>query len=256
MRKLCFNYITKLFIRQSERLAETNAGNLYPVQNYYLITIRKGGLTMDSRLDNQRLEEVFLSSEQVFKGKLINVEHWQVRLPDGGQALREVVKHRGAAAVVPLDDEGNVTLVRQHRIAVGRFTWEIPAGKLDHIGEDMMDCAVRELEEETGLRAEHFRLLTVLDTTPGFCNEQIGIFLATGLSQHASHTDKDEFLSVASIPLSEAVDLVMSGEIHDSKTVAGLLMAWNLHSRLSAAPFDQPSSIQRTRGTYSSQALR
>ena len=211
---------------------------------------------MGFKLDDRKLEEVFLSSEQVFEGKLINVEHWQVRLPNGDQALREVVKHRGAAAVVPLDDAGNVTLVRQHRIAVGRFTWEIPAGKLDHAGEDMMECAVRELEEETGLRAEHFRLLTVLDTTPGFCNEQIGIYLATGLSQHSSHTDEDEFLSVASIPLSEAVGLVMSGEIHDSKTAVGLLMAWNLRNRLAAAPFDQPSAIQRSKGVFSSQAPR
>ncbi len=211
---------------------------------------------MGFKLDDRKLEEVFLSSEQVFEGKLINVEHWQVRLPNGDQALREVVKHRGAAAVVPLDDAGNVTLVRQHRIAVGRFTWEIPAGKLDHAGEDMMECAVRELEEETGLRAEHFRLLTVLDTTPGFCNEQIGIYLATGLSQHSSHTDEDEFLSAASIPLSEAVDLVMSGEIHDSKTAVGLLMAWNLRNRLAAAPFDRPSAIQRSKGAFSSQAPR
>ena len=208
---------------------------------------------MDNRLDDRKLEEVFLSSEQVFEGKLINVEHWQVRLPNGDQALREVVKHRGAAAVVPLDDAGNVTLVRQHRIAVGRFTWEIPAGKLDHAGEDMMECAVRELEEETGLRAEHFRLLTVLDTTPGFCSEQIGIYLATGLSQHPSHTDEDEFLSVASVPLSEAVDLVMSGEIHDSKTAVGLLMAWNLQNRLAAAPFDRSSVIQRFGKGFSSQ---
>ena len=205
-------------------------------------------------MDDRALEEVFLSSKQVFAGALINVEHWQVLLPDGKQALREVVRHRGAAAVVPVDDAGNVTLVRQHRVAVGRFTWEIPAGKLDHAGEDMLDCARRELEEETGLHAQNYRLLTVLDTTPGFCDEHIGIYLATGLSQHRMHTDADEFLNKAEMPLSEAVRLVMSGEIHDSKTIAGLMMAWNLRQQEAAAPYDQPSPIQRGQSAFSSQA--
>ena len=205
-------------------------------------------------MDDRALEEVFLSSKEMFQGALINVEHWQVLLPNGQTALREVVKHRGAAAVVPLDDAGNVTLVRQHRVAVGRFTWEIPAGKLDHVGEDMLDCARRELEEETGLHAENYRLLTVLDTTPGFCNEQIGIYLATGLSQHQMHTDADEFLRVRVFPLAEAIRMIMAGEIHDSKTIAGLLMAAQLQNRLSALPFDQPSPIQRTAAQFSSQA--
>ena len=204
-------------------------------------------------MDDKALEEVFLSSEEVFHGVLINVEHWQVLLPNGQKALREMVRHRGAAAVVPLDDAGNVTMVRQHRVAVGRFTWEIPAGKLDHAGEDMLDCARPELEEETGLNAENYRLLTVLDTTPGFCNEQIGIYLATGLSQHKMHLDPDEFLRVRSFPLSEAIRMVMAGEIHDSKTIAGLLMAAQLTNRLAAAPFDQPSPIQRVSGAFSSQ---
>ena len=205
-------------------------------------------------MDDKNLEEVFLSSEDKFKGVLIKVEHWQVMLPNGQKALREIVRHRGAAAVVPLDDAGNVTLVRQHRIAVGRFTWEIPAGKLDHVGEDMLECARRELEEETGLNAENYRLLTVMDTTPGFCNEQIGIYLATGLSQHQMHLDPDEFLYVRTFPLSEAISMIMSGEIHDSKTIAGLLMAAQLTNRLTTAPFDQPSPIQRVSGAFSSQA--
>ncbi len=205
-------------------------------------------------MNDKQLEEVFESSKKVFDGVLIHVEHWQVRLPNGEPALREIVKHRGAAAVVPLDDAGNVTMVRQHRIAVGRFTWEIPAGKLDYVGEDMLACARRELEEETGLNAEHWRELTVLDTTPGFCTEQIGIYLATGLSQHKMHTDPDEFLQVRSFPLREALDMIMSGEIHDSKTIVGLLMAAQLQNRLAAAPFDQPAPIQRPSAAFSSRA--
>ena len=112
---------------------------------------------MDRRTNDQALEEVFVSGKEVFHGHLINVEHWQVRLPDGKEALREVVKHRGAAAIVPVDEDGRVTLVRQHRVAIDRFTWEIPAGKLDSADEDMLVCARRELEEETGIRLSSWR---------------------------------------------------------------------------------------------------
>ncbi len=205
-------------------------------------------------MNRNELEEVFLSSQEVFHGKLINVEHWQVRLPNGQTALREVVKHRGAAAIVPVDDQGNVILVCQHRVAVGRFTWEIPAGKLDHTGEDMLAAAKRELEEETGLHAQNWQLLVDMDTTPGFCNEHIGIYLATGLSQHHMHTDEDEFLNVDRVPLSEAVRRVMAGEIHDSKTIAGLMMAWNLLGRQSDMPLDSLASIQRGNTAFASQA--
>ena len=205
-------------------------------------------------MNDRALEEKVFFSEEVFHGCLINVEHWQVHLPDGRQAMREVVKHRGAAAVVPLDEAGNVTLVRQHRVAVGRFTWEIPAGKLDSADEDMLTAARRELEEETGLHAENYQLLTILDTTPGFCNEQIGIYLATGLSQHAMHTDDDEFLHVASFPLHEAIRKVMEGEIHDSKTIVGLMMAWQLHHAENAAPFESFTTIQRQTGAFSSRS--
>ena len=198
--------------------------------------------------------ETPVSRERIFDGIIIHVDHAMYRLPNGAVKPREIAVHPGASAVVVLDAARNVTLVRQHRVAVGRFTWEIPAGKLDHAGEDMLDCARRELEEETGLHAENYRLLTVLDTTPGFCNEQIGIYLATGLSQHQMHTDADEFLNKAEMPLSEAVRLVMSGEIHDSKTIAGLMMAWNLRQQEAAAPYDQPSPIQRGQSAFSSQA--
>ena len=205
-------------------------------------------------MNQHDLEEVFLSSQEVYHGKLINVEHWQVRLPNGQTALREIVKHRGAAAIVPLDEQGNVTLVCQHRVAVGRFTWEIPAGKLDGDGEDMLDAAKRELEEETGLHAENWQLLVDMDTTPGFCDEHIAIYLATGLSQHHMHTDEDEFLNVDRVPLSEAVRRVMAGEIHDSKTIAGLLMVWNRQNRPADMPLAALTSIQRNSTAFTSQA--
>lgn len=176
--------------------------------------------------DYPSLRETPKSNETVFRGALIDVSHMMVTLPDGREALREIVHHKGAAAVVPVDEDGNVYLVRQHRVVIDQMTLEIPAGKLDFVGEDPLACAIRELEEETGLRASSMELLTHVVTTPGFCTEKIGLYLATGLSQHDLHLDEDEFLNVVKIPLTEAVDRVMSGELCDAKTALGLLMAW------------------------------
>ena len=166
------------------------------------------------------------SQQTLFHGALIDVSHMQVTLPNGETALREIVHHKGAAAVVPVDSQENVYLVRQHRVAVDLMTLEIPAGKLDTADEDPLHCAVRELREETGLKAEHMEKLSHIVTTPGFCTEKIGLYLATGLSQHEDHPDEDEFLRVTRIPLKEAVQRVMSGEFQDAKTALGLLMAW------------------------------
>lgn len=183
-------------------------------------TIMREQETLDSQL-----RETFLSSEEIYPGKIIRVEKWQVELPNGDTAMREIVKHNGASAIVPVDDAGMVTLVRQHRAAIGQCTWEIPAGKLDSPLEDPFSAAKRELEEETGLQAEHWQKLTSVYTTPGFCNEKIAIYLATGLSQHPAHPDTDEFLRLKKIPLDDAIAQCMSGEIRDGKTLVGLLMA-------------------------------
>ncbi len=179
-----------------------------------------------SMSDYPNLREIPTSDETVFHGKLIDVSHMMVTLPDGREALREIVHHNGAAAVVPVDDDGNVYLVRQHRVVIDLMTVEIPAGKLDFVGENPYDCANRELEEETGLRASSMELLTHVLTTPGFCTEKIGLYLATGLTQHDVHLDADEFINVVVMPLEEAVAKVMSGEFRDAKTALGLLMAW------------------------------
>ena len=175
-------------------------------------------------LDSQ-LRETFLSGEEIYPGKIIRVEKWQVALPNGDTTMRELVKHNGASAIVPVDGAGMVTMVRQHRVAIDKCTWEIPAGKLDSPTEDPFDAAKRELEEETGLQAAHWQKLTSMYTTPGFCNERISIYLATGLSQHPSHPDADEFLRIKKIPLDDAIAQCMSGEIQDGKTLVGLLMA-------------------------------
>ena len=198
------------------------------------------------------LREVFLSGEEVYPGKIIRVEKWQVRLPNGETALREIVRHNGAAAIVPVDSQGNVTLVRQHRIAAGRFTWEIPAGKLDSPEEEPFHAAQRELEEETGLQAGRWRYLTTIDTTPGFCTERIAIYLATDLSQHPSHPDADEFLGVTRMPLAEAAERCMAGELRDSKTVIGLLMAQRALCASDAACVPARTTIQRRSAVPSS----
>ena len=174
---------------------------------------------------DESLREKFLSSEVIYPGKIIRVEKWQVELPDGETAMREIVRHNGASAIVPVDAQGMVTLVRQHRAAIGQCTWEIPAGKLDSPSEDPFSAAKRELEEETGLQASEWKKLTTIYTTPGFCNERISIYLATGLTQLSAHPDEDEFLGLTRMPLAEAVSLCMAGEFQDGKTVIGLLMA-------------------------------
>ena len=179
-------------------------------------------------MNDQELREIPFSSETIYDGAILRVEKWQVTCPNGHAAPREIVVHKGAAAVIPVYEDGTTLLVRQHRVSVDRVTLEIPAGKLDSWGEDPYDCAVRELREETGLAAERFTLLTSLLTTPGFCTEKIAIYLAEGLSQGETNPDEDEFLGLVRMPLDEAVDMVMRGDIRDGKTVAGLLMAKNM----------------------------
>ena len=176
-------------------------------------------------MDFQELREIPVSSEPIYNGRILDVQRWQVTCPNGSLASREIVVHKGAAAVVPVYEDGTTLLVRQHRVAVDRVTLEIPAGKLDHVGEDPLECAVRELEEETGLKAARMTLLTSLVTTPGFCTEKIGIYLAEGLTQGDTHPDEDEFLGLTRIALEDAIALVMRGEIRDSKTICGLMMA-------------------------------
>ena len=176
-------------------------------------------------MDDRQLRETPLSCERIYDGKIIRVERWQVECANGARAPREVVLHNGAAAVVPVFDDGTTLLVRQHRVAVDRVTMEVPAGKLDSPDEDPLACAHRELREETGLTAKSMRHLTTILTTPGFCTEKIAIYLAQGLTQGETSPDEDEFLGLVRIPLDEAVSKVMRGEIRDSKTICALLMA-------------------------------
>ncbi len=174
------------------------------------------------------LREEVLSSEVVFSGRLFEVEVRRVRLPDGREATREVVKHGGAVALVPVLDDGRVLLVRQFRSAVGEALLEIPAGTLEP-GEDPETCAARELEEETGHRAGRLERLFSSYLAPGYSSEMLHTFLALDLVRPipggAPHTDRDELVRVQAIPLREALGLIHSGALRDAKTICGLLLA-------------------------------
>lgn len=178
--------------------------------------------------DDQSIMEQNVSSEHVFDGIILHIDHLTNRLPNGKLAKREVARHIGAAAVLPIDHQGNVYLVRQFRAPVSKVLLEIPAGKLDYRGENRLEAAKRELLEETGLTAGKWTHLNDLLTTVGFCDECIGIYVAQDLIAGNSRPDEDEFLNVVRMPYEEAVALIMSNEINDAKTVCALMMAKQL----------------------------
>lgn len=146
-----------------------------------------------------------------------------VTLPNGAVVDLEILRHPGAAAVVPLHDDGSVTLIRQHRHAAGGLIWEIPAGKLDP-GEDPAACARRELEEEAGLRAGTIRALPAIWTTPAFTDEVIHLFVATELVPVATRLEHDEVITTARMTLEQARRMVREGEIRDAKTICALML--------------------------------
>lgn len=169
--------------------------------------------------------------DQVFHGRVFDVEVQTVMLHDGHPARREIVRHNGGACVVAVDDLENVYLVRQFRKPYDDMLLEIPAGKLEP-GEDPLDCARRELTEETGLRAEKIDWLATVYPSPGYCSETLTIFLATGLTQGDASPDEGEHLSCHAYPLSELLAMIDRGEIRDGKTIIGIL---RLSSKMHAA---------------------
>ena len=177
------------------------------------------------------LEERPLSEDVAWTGRIFNVNRLQVELPDGRHAVRDVVRHPGAVAIVALTDEGRICLVRQYRTALGRVTVEIPAGKLTP-GEDPLEAASRELLEETGMTAGKIAFLTTIASSDGFCDEPIHIYMATGLEFSKSSPDADEFNNVDLVELSELVDAVLDGRIEDAKTVVGALLCDSISHRL------------------------
>lgn len=165
-----------------------------------------------------------VTPRELFRGSVVRLEIERVELPNGEVTEFEIVRHVGAAAIVPVLATGEVLLVRQYRHATGGWLLEIPAGKLD-VDEAPEECGRRELEEETGYRAGRLVPLGTIWTTPGFCDERIWLFLATDLTQVAQRLETDEVLTVERLPLSRAVELATRSEIADSKTICGLLRA-------------------------------
>lgn len=174
---------------------------------------------------DQQIMEKNVSRERKFEGIILKIDHLTNELPNGKLAKREVAVHVGASAVLPMDDEGNIYLVRQFRAPIDRILQEIPAGKLDHVNEDRLLAAKRELKEETGLNAASWLHLCDTFTTAGFSNEKISIYLARDLDFGESKPDEDEFLNLVKMPFAEALKLVQSGVIQDAKTIIALCMA-------------------------------
>ena len=169
-------------------------------------------------------DEKTVSTEEVFKGSIVTLAVDKVEMPDGSLARRELVYHPGGVGVVAITDQDEIIMVYQYRKAIEKAIYEIPAGKLDP-GEEPNICGMRELEEETGLKARTFEYLGFIYPSPGFTDEVTHIYLATDLYQGQINPDPDEYLDVVKMPISNVLEKIMNNEISDAKTVAGVLKA-------------------------------
>jgi ADP-ribose pyrophosphatase len=173
----------------------------------------------------EAISHQLIMTKNIYKGKIVTLNIDTIVLPNGVTVDLEIVRHPGASAVVPLKEDGAVVLIRQFRHAAGGFIYEIPAGKLSP-GEEPMACAARELEEEIGYRAGSYELLSSIFTAPGFTDEVIHIYKATGLMKGQQQLDRDEVLEVVEMPLYEAMTMIKRGTIRDAKTIVGLQMVY------------------------------
>lgn len=164
-----------------------------------------------------------IGRELKYQGVVIDIYADTMLMPDGRTAVWDYIHHNGAAAVIPVMDDGKILLVKQFRNALDRITLEIPAGKLDYPEEPKIDCAYRELEEETGYRTDHLEYLLSVNTTVALCNEVIEVYVADHLIPSQQHLDPDEFVDVQAYDLDELCRMIYSGKICDSKTVAAIL---------------------------------
>lgn len=164
-----------------------------------------------------------IGRELAYEGTVLKVYKDHMKFANGNTAEWDFIHHDGAAAVVPVMDDGRILMVSQYRNALERDTLEIPAGKLDAPGEPGIECASRELEEETGYRSDNLKWLITLRTTVAFCNEKIDIYVATDLIPSQQNLDEDEYVNVVPCTIDELKQKIFAGEIEDSKTVAALL---------------------------------
>jgi len=168
------------------------------------------------------LIEKTLSTQTMFQGKIITVKLDKALLPNGAEATREVVEHPGGVCILALREDGTVPLVRQFRYPLGDVLLELPAGKLEY-GEEPRPAAIRELGEEVGLEPGELTDLGFIYVSPGFCKEKLHMYLARDVKEVPVHPDEDEFLDIVSLPFERLVEMVMSGQIADGKTVATVL---------------------------------
>jgi ADP-ribose pyrophosphatase len=169
-----------------------------------------------------KLEEKTIESREIYDGKILSLRVDTVRLPDGSESKREIVEHSGGVAVVAITESNEILMVRQYRKAMEKNLLELPAGKLE-VGEDPIECAKRELEEETGYRANSIREISGFYTAPGFCSEKVYVYLAKELEFIGARLDDGEFLEVEKYKLSEVEELL--GQLEDAKSIIGLLYA-------------------------------
>jgi len=181
---------------------------------------------------SDNLKEELLSTSYLYRGRIINVRHDRVKIPGGKIAFREIVEHPGAVAILAFNDQGKVIMVRQHRQPAGDVLLEIPAGKLDP-GEEPLECARREMLEETGLCSDDWQELFSFYPSPGFCDETIYLFKASDLKSGIAQTfDPEENITIVFVSLTEAWEMIQSGEIKDAKTIIALQYAM-IQSKLS-----------------------
>jgi len=164
-----------------------------------------------------------IKRDLVSRGHIIDYYHDTMQIPNGNIAVWDFIGHKGAAAVVAVQDDGKLLMVRQYRNALERDTLEIPAGGLDYVGEPTVEAAARELCEETGYRSHNVEFLVSIYTTVAFCNEKIDIYLARDLVPGEQHLDEDEVIRVEAYELEELMDMIYSGKMQDSKTICGIL---------------------------------
>ncbi len=176
------------------------------------------------------LTEKKISGERMFSGKIISVERDVIELPNGDTSYREVIRKNGGVCVVALTENDEVLLVNQYRYPYAEVITEIPAGKLEG-NEDPLECAARELSEETGCRAGIIQSLGVFYPSPGIMDEVLYMYLARDLVQGEMHTDPDEFLTNVRIKLDKLVDMIINGEVLDGKTQAAVLKVWAMKKK-------------------------
>jgi ADP-ribose pyrophosphatase len=182
-------------------------------------------MTKNNDMMKQNRDEAYyeetIDQKDIYKGHILTLELHTVRLPNGAKSTREVIRHNGACAILPVKDD-KLVLVRQYRKALDEILLEIPAGKLEK-DEDPMHCAVRELQEETGYHAEHLELLMEMYPAAGYSSERIYIYKAENLSYVGASPDEDEFVGMTEVPFEELYKKVLAGEIKDSKTICAVL---------------------------------